>query len=226
MADLPNREDFEAELARRLARLLQAQLGRLLEGLGDPPDLNRLPADFWDTAGAELLAALDSELRRVYLENAQQMTQAIPVGVDPALVNQAAIDWARRYSFDLIRGVNATSQATVEKAVAGFFERPMTQRELREALAPTFGPVRAEMIATTEVTRAAVQGEREIVRQLEAQGVRFRKRWQTNEDEHVCPICGPLNDTQADAQGQYAGGFDGPPAHPRCRCYERHEVIL
>lgn len=41
--------------------------------------------------------------------------------------------------------------------------------------------------------------------------------WQTAEDERVCPVCGPLHDARAT---RWATQFpNGPPAHPRCRCW-------
>ena len=42
--------------------------------------------------------------------------------------------------------------------------------------------------------------------------------WITSVDERVCPICGPLHGVVVPLTAQFDGGFDGPPAHPRCRC--------
>ena len=36
--------------------------------------------------------------------------------------------------------------------------------------------------------------------------------WQTRQDELVCPICRPLDQTV------FSGVSNGPPSHPRCRC--------
>ena len=47
--------------------------------------------------------------------------------------------------------------------------------------------------------------------------------WITANDAAVCPICGPLHQRE---YADWAERFpDGPPAHPRCRCYLEWERI-
>jgi len=43
--------------------------------------------------------------------------------------------------------------------------------------------------------------------------------WQTRNDEIVCPICGPRHGKE---EGDGWTKDDGPPAHPRCRCWTNH----
>lgn len=50
-------------------------------------------------------------------------------------------------------------------------------------------------------------------------------RWHTEEDERVCPECGPMHGLVIASQERFANqaadwdAYDGqPPAHPRCRC--------
>jgi len=72
LPDIADRDDKEKAYARLMAKLLKAYGGRLLEKLGDPPDLANLPADFWmgkrgdDTS----LAPFGS---RVYLDAAKEL---------------------------------------------------------------------------------------------------------------------------------------------------------
>jgi len=226
MAELPDRADAEAKLAREIGALLKVQMGRLLELLGDPPDLEGVTDAFWKQAAAELQAALAKHMQNVFLTNAQQLLEAQPIGVEWGLVNEGAAQWARGASFDLIRGLNQTSRRAVQEAVASFFEQQLTMADLRRRLAQVFGPLRADMIASTEVTRAAVEGERALVALLEQQGAPVKEiRWLTNRDELVCPICLPLDGMAREPGGyQHPGGrvYDRPPAHTRCRCAERH----
>jgi ribosomal protein S2 len=91
---------------------------------------------------------------------------------------------------------------------------------LKDSLSSLFGPVRAEIIAITEVTRAAVEGERAMVAEVAKQGIQMVAVWNTNNDEIVCPICAPLNQKK---QGE-AWTFP-PPAHPRCRCWLNHDFV-
>jgi SPP1 gp7 family putative phage head morphogenesis protein len=91
--------------------------------------------------------------------------------------------------------------------------------DLRGRLGRIYSPVRAEMIAVTEVTRAAAEGERATVREIEKEGIRMVEVWQTNNDSLVCPICGPRHGKKV---GDGWSKNDGPPAHPRCRCWLTH----
>jgi len=79
-----------------------------------------------------------------------------------------------------------------------------------------FGAVRAEMIATTEVTRAMSEAEHLYKRELDERNAQTVERWLTSEDERVCDICGPLDHTLREVWGQQFP--DGPPAHINCRC--------
>ena len=38
--------------------------------------------------------------------------------------------------------------------------------------------------------------------------------------EYICDDCDELDGTTAPINGSYAGGADGPPLHPNCRCTE------
>lgn len=221
--DLSNRPEWERKLARAIARCNQEALRQLLEYLGDPPDLLRVPIGFWDGAGAELLMAIRPIMEEIFLYQAEMMLTTVPIGVDWALVNAAAARWVREYGGLLIKEITDTSRRSVRDAVGDFFEDQLTMGELRGRLERIFGPVRAETIAATEVTRAAVEGERESVRELEKHGVEFVEIWQTENDEMVCPICGPRHGKK---EGDGWTTEDGPPAHPRCRCWTNHEVVV
>lgn len=214
MADVPNRDELEAELARKLGRLLHAQMGRLLELMGDPPRIENVPQSFWDETGVEFSDTLRPFLERLYLDQAGRMLEETPLGVEWSLINRRATDWARQYTFDLVRGLNDTTRGTLQRAVSNYFEDALTIGQLEDMLLPSFGPIRAEMISVTEITRASAQGEVALVAELRESGIEMVEVWQTNADELVCPICGPLN-------GKKKGdGWDiEPPAHPRCRCW-------
>jgi hypothetical protein len=159
--------------------------------------------------------------------------ESIPIGVDWALVNQDAADWASRYVGQLVKDISDTTQRSIGRAVSDYFtdtetigdlDDTETIGDLDKSLARMtdkfgriFGPVRAEMIAVTEVTRASAQGELAVANRLKAEGIEMRKVWRTNRDELVCPICAPLQDTEESEWR--ASAPDGPPAHPRCRCF-------
>lgn len=237
MADIPNREELEKKLARELGKLQQSQLARLLELLGDPPRIDNVPATFWEEVGKELAQVLSPFLENTYLEQAKLLMTSQPVGIDWALINQSAIDWAARYGFSLVGGVNDTSKQALQRAITAYYERGQTIGELEQALQSIYGPIRAEAIAVTEITRASAEGEVAVGEELARQGVEMIARWQTNNDEivHQCPICWPLHNRKADG---YSGTrrpywvhpktgkrYDPPPStHPRCRCWINWEL--
>jgi len=220
MPEIPNRDELEQILARKLGGLQRKQMGRLLELMGDPPSMINVPASFWDEMGKELTAAIVPFLEGVYLEAVERALETISIGVDWALINEAASAWARQYSYNLVKGIIETTRRAIGQAIADFFDLGLSLGDLTDILGRIFSPIRAEMIARTEVTRAAVEGERALVRELEKEGIRMVEVWLTRNDELVCPICAPRN-------GKYENdGWtrnDGPPAHPRCRCSTRHE---
>lgn len=222
MAELTNRDTFEEEAARGISKLSARMRRELTLLLGDPPDLANIPPEFWQKASDDLQAMLRPILEKAALETATAMLAGLPIGVDWALINQAAADWAAQYTYNLIRGINDTSMQALQRAVQRYYERGQTIGELREAIAKIFGPSRAQAIAVTEVTRAAAQGEFLIAEDIRNQGVDMIAVWRTNADEIVCPICGPLEGKRREEWPFMVS--DGPPAHVNCRCWVNHEL--
>src|SRR3990167_6105722 len=196
-----DRDSWEARLAREASRLGRQSLDALMTALGDPPDMARIPATFWDDEAATMTATLTPMLQEVYLASAEAMLEVSPVGVDWVLVNQRAVTWANQYGYDLVQGLTGTQRDLTREAVGNFFSQNQTLSQLRDRLEGAFGPIRADMIATTEVTRAATEGERALVNLLTEQGLAFRDIWETAADELVCPRCLPLDGQERESAG-------------------------
>ena len=217
------REGAEA-IARALAKLkrdlfagLNADtIGQVLTRLDDPAitrplhDAIALSVSRWALAGADF--------GREQIERAVFGTKQNEIPINWDLANQAAIDFADAYSFELVGGIDNATQNFLRNEVAGFAESGETFQAFsrRMADAPIFSPERARLIAITEVTRAYSEGNQ--VAWAES-GVTTAKEWNTANDELVCPICGPLDGEQVRLKDDFPGGFNGPPAHPRCRCW-------
>jgi len=82
---------------------------------------------------------------------------------------------------------------------------------------------RALLIARTEIARAYQEGKRQTILKAIDNGTisGATKTWLTAEDERVCSICEPLGREENNPikmNEQFSGGYDAPPAHPRCRC--------
>ena len=245
MPDIPNRDELERKLAKKLKSLFEGFSGHLLEELENAQwNVNDIPESVWAGLTAKEKAVLLPFLENVFIQSADTMLNQVSIGVDWALVNQNAADWARSYSTFLAGQIDTTSRAAVAKgirnSIASFYEDGLTMGELvarlesDEALKPLFtadvkdrigriyGPRRAQMIAVTEVTRASVQGEIAIVDELSRQGINMIAIWETNKDEKVCPICEPR---QGKKRGEGWNNINEPPAHPNCRCTLNHDFV-
>lgn len=227
--DVPSREEHEARLARVTSRTLRQQFNNIMDALGDEPSPAGLTPQLYEDMHAALMAAIRPVLEAVYMAQVEGLThEAIPsvkqggIGVDWGLINQRAADWASQYTFELVTGIVNTSRNTLQKQVGDFFTDQRTISDLRQSLEPLFGPVRAEMIAETEITRASSAGEQAFADELEALGLEVTQIWETNNDEIArrCPICWPRHKKR---RGD--GWTELPPAHPRCRCFVNTVVV-
>lgn len=120
--------------------------------------------------------------------------------------------WARRISPELAATITGTTRKFVTQALSDWVASGRPKAELVDTLKPMFGKVRAQMIGTTEITRAYFEGNRATWKESDVvDGWEFRAA----EDELVCPYCGEVDGKQF--------GLDeidqSPPLHPRCRCW-------
>lgn len=212
--DVKNRSKLESQLARALGKQFAAQRKELLNLLGDPPNVGNVPDVFWEQAGAEFKQFMEPFLAEVF--TAQAETFGEEMDTTWTLANEAAAQWAKQYTFDLVNGVNANSQAQLQDAVDRFFRDGLTLGELTDAIGQIFGPGRAELIAITEITRAVDESDHEQTDMLKGMGFVFQEIWDTNNDDLVCEICGPLDGTVTEER---------VPAHPGCRCRKRFELV-
>jgi len=169
----------------------------------------------WDAERDSLRRVLIDLLTAVAQTAARQAIADLAIDVDWALVNRSAVEWAETYSYELASGITETSRLFLQEALSEWIQSGAPLDDLETKLAPMFGPVRAEMIAVTEVTRAFAQGN---IAAWRASGVVDGIRWRTAEDDIVCDICSGL----AEQTDTLDGDFDGqgpPPAHVNCRCW-------
>ena len=221
--DFVNREEIERKLARLVGRGLRSELDKLLGYLGDPPNLSNVPYEYWQNGWRSIQKDVEPVLLDVYLTQATNVMLNIGIGVSLDNINHQAVNWARSHTEEVLREMWRNRQDITAEMLANArqvgeiigqgYEEGLTIREIRERLQSYYSPVRAEMIAVTETTRAVVEGERAYVDQLEREsGRRMVPIWMTANDDRVCPICGPRNEKPI------LNSTDFPPAHPRCRC--------
>lgn len=139
------------------------------------------------------------------------------------VTNQDAVDWADKHAAELIDGISETSREAINNAIADALETGDLEDALDEIFAAVGDKDRAERIARHETMMAASEGQRQAWAQAVDEGELTgdeRRVWITVGDDKVCPICEGLDGQEADLDGEYEGGYNGPPAHPLCRCTE------
>jgi SPP1 gp7 family putative phage head morphogenesis protein len=181
-----------------------------------------IDAQWWLDEEQELDAILFRHLFAAAIKGAQTAQAALAeewaAGVDWGLVNEAAMRWARRISPELAATITGTTRKFVTQALSDWVASGRPKAELVDTLKPMFGKVRAQMIGTTEITRAYAEGNRATWKES---GVVDGIRWMTGRDELVCPTCSEL-----DGQVLPIDSDDLPPAHVNCRCYTQPVVTI
>jgi len=217
--------DAKDRAERRLYKLLRTRLGEQLDEvmrlLGDPPDLSKLDVAFWASAQGRMIADLRPQIERMAQEAIATTSATVPILWDEAVIAAEAVDWARIHAGELIEDLTRHTRDLLQRVIPEFIETPgMTVGDLRRELEPAFGEVRAERIATTEVTRAFAEGTQIIQQQLATGGVQMEQVWHTSMDDKVCDLCGPLDGQPESLWAEKSPGTDGPPPrHVNCRCW-------
>lgn len=221
MADFAGRGKLEEEIARFMAREMsrirrQVEDDLLAAGV-DMSNAGMLSSSYWDDLSINIEGFMQNKLEQVYLAAAEQFMDEIQYNFE---LLDAAQAWAEQAAQHLVVQMNATSMNRVQTATNRFFSQSMTNAQLAEQLQTIFSPSRAELVAVTEVTRAAAEGAEYVAKELRRQGVELVAIWETLVDERVCPICGPRHGTAQGTNWMFL-----PPAHGKCRCFVNYQVV-
>lgn len=174
-----------------------------------------------DDLVAELMALLQKAVRG----GVALFGQTTGVQIDWTLTNTRAAEWAREYTFELVKGIDEVTKAALQAAVSQFVETPgMSIGDVMNLL--PFDEERALRVSVTEITRAYATANQMAGEDLKEEfpGVRVMKQWFTNNDDRVCELCGPLDGTEVgidenfyEPESDYEDG--NPPRHVNCRCW-------
>lgn len=161
------RKQVEGTFGAEILAFLREQLARVAAAVRKDRDIAADDA-FWQAEGETFrrtfLSRLMGVVRSLVGLAVEDANAQIGAGADWTEVNAAAVAWAREYVGELIGGITETTRKGVRQAVAGWIEAGAELDDLVETLTPTFGATRAELIATTEVTRAFDEAN-DVVRQ-------------------------------------------------------------
>lgn len=196
----------------------------------DPEALDDLERILSATESGDLREALERHLResagagvRVTAEKLGQ----VAIGVNWQLANEAARTWATQYSYDLVSRIDDSSRRMIQEAVSRWVESGEPLDALIADIGRVYGPVRGEMIAVTEATRAYAEGsfttyERAGFNRRPPESERppahvrcrcwvslresdpgvWEYVWYTAQDELVCDICLPKHLTSIGFAGR------------------------
>ena len=176
--------------------------------------------DLFDWDDPEFDADLVILLTQAAKDGIILFSEKVTIGMDYTLTNTRAADWARKYSYELVKGIDDTTRQALQSAISNFVETPgMTIGDTMNQL--PFSGQRSVMVATTEITRAYAQANQLAGEDLSKAypDVKVTKRWFTNRDDLVCDICEPMNGEEVDIDEPFSSGDDVPPAHVNCRCW-------
>lgn len=122
---------------------------------------------------------------------AKLLPESVAIFMNWDVFNQDAIDYLRQYRLEWVNGISDTTRIHTEIAIQEWIITGEPKPVLDKRLAEILGPARAERIATTEVTRIYAEGNKLA---WKSTGLVSGLKWQTAQDERVCPLCGPLHD--------------------------------
>lgn len=238
MPELNQRQRIENELREPLADLLRAQQRRIVDDYltslerGEPfaPPISPAEQQRMRAELAVLLVLLLYGVHRLASRQMQQQLRATVAALALVTNHQMAAraeQWVERHAPQLAQEItDNTIRMLSERYARGVREAAAdvarARAEFLDSLDAIFGQQRADRIAATETTRAAVAGERDLVEQAQRDSDQqieplVTPYWQTEQDDRVCPVCGPLHEQPEQRWPEALR--DGPPAHVNCRCF-------
>lgn len=205
--ELPNRDALERDFTGTLARLGTKHRRELLTLIGDPPDVDNVPSEFWSRVESDMQDELAALLLLLFITSAEFH------GGD------AAAAAARGATFAGTRSAMLSSDFVThsQEMLAGYgtaWDVSPTTADVAGNVESIFGRVRSEMIAVTETTLAQSQGAEWAIGATV--GLSDEDEWQTEGDSSVCAICKPLDGMPRVVWSREFPA--GPPSHVNCRC--------
>jgi len=200
--------DLEANMYTRLLKLLEPYLDKATAAI-----INASDFDF-EALSDDLQEVLLPLLEDVFIEYSNLIISDTGVEIPIEDLQTLSSQWAEDYTYDLIKDLDNTSRDVVADAISSYLDTEgMTRQDVEDKLQQAFGKVRADKIAVTETTRAAAASATLLKDHYkEYYDLDYTKKWNTNADDLVCPICGPNNGKLEEEVEEEI------PAHVGCRC--------
>jgi hypothetical protein len=152
-----------------------------------------------------------------------------------SLINVSVVDWAEQCSKSTYLDLTQEQRDEIIRALMTYVKHPFAFDDETDfdvhgyfvnLLLPTFSREKAELVATTEITRiwayfAQLGGEgmKNFYLPMDAINLKFLKIWNSRNDSEVCPICKGLEGKEVKIHDSFSEGIFIPPAHEGCRCW-------
>ena len=172
----------------------------------------------WTNYGLGLMATMEPHLLDAHEKtyDAYDEIYGLPFAKDEYLdrYHDYAQSKLRPYAFLVAYNAQASVRKIYERAKSEGWDEDL----ILEHLFRRFGPSTAEAVGTTELTRLLAFDGGLLIELLKDNGINAYRIWYTVPDERRCATCKALHGKTHDVWVKY-GLDDGPPAHPRCRCW-------
>ena len=222
------RRKDERKLEKNLAKFLEGQLARILTYIRTH-DIKGIQPSFWEDEFRKLWEALGEDFIGILLHGVSGGINILPGSgtgypIDEDKINMSLVRWARRYRDKWLYKIEETSREYIEGKITDWLLSgdPLSVliKTLQKDQGGMFSKIRASRIAVTETTRLHAMGNQMA---WEEAGDVKEWRWNSAQDELVCPIC------RAGVAGSpypLAQLSEKLPAHVNCRCYSTPIVSL
>ena len=242
MAELPHRDQLEADFAKKFGKVARRHMHEFRAHLGRPADINNVPEEFWKMIEKEAEQSSYLLLFAIFTAAAAyhgwQNKDSRLAAFGWALLQAQAfgMQWAESTRDRLEKGIakilNEADQGipidrVIDRVIDDRIAPPgvpmpvpvQQSKEVTDAiddlLEKTFGPSRIErevIIETTTARSAGAENAMEVEGEISEMDI-----WCNPNDESTCGVCEPLIGTTRSVWIQAAPNGP-PPTESKCRC--------
>lgn len=210
----------ERRIERNFAKFLEEQKKRLLTYIRTH-NMKGVQPSWWEDEMTRLWRELGEDFVGILIHGVNGGMNLLPgggtgEGADMDKINMTVLNYMNGYRDKWLSKIEETSRQYVEQKINDWMLSgdPLQTliRSLEADSGGMFSKIRARRIAVTEVTRLHAMGNKLA---WEEAGTVKQWRWNTANDELVCPICRP-NNGKLFPLSELDNRL---PAHVNCRCW-------
>lgn len=203
------RERNQRQIEARMTKLAARHRRELIELMGVPPNVNKVPSAFWKKVEDETSSTLAAALILIWMsESLEQGVGFMDFDEKGSIWSGDRAEWvANEYTSWSEKEITRKLDALGSDAISR-----MSRRQVDDLIRPTFGPRRAARLAEMETTKA-ITGSRMTIGSAGDEEVDYL--WQLGECNH-CEFCILVAGFGMEVWRPFT---DGPPCHHGCCCW-------